>query len=250
VRGAPSTSAAELAKIARGRRILLLAPHPDDVAYSCGGTVAVALGEAELHMGVVFSRSGYAASDAVRAAGPDAISAVRRAEDEAFCARYRIRRHDLGLPDSSLAGHDERSELRAAPVADPRCTAARDAIRDLASALVPDIVCAPCGLGGHVDHAIVHRAARELEAAEVWFYEDVPYVARLALDRVDAWLSDELGLRAFASIDIDERIADKIAAMWLYPSQTDARVVELMERHARRLGPALAACERLWRVHQ
>ena len=35
---------------------------------------------------------------------------------------------------------------------------------------------APLGVGEHVDHQIVHAAARELEGVDVVFYEDTPYV--------------------------------------------------------------------------
>jgi hypothetical protein len=54
----------------------------------------------------------------------------------------------------------------------------RDLVRKMKRSLLPsDIVLAPLGVGGHVDHVIVRRAAEALDQPLVLYYPEIPYTA-------------------------------------------------------------------------
>ncbi|MBJ7311500.1 PIG-L deacetylase family protein [Rugamonas sp. CCM 8940] len=231
----------------KGRRILLLSPHADDVAYSIGGIVARLATQADILLMTVFGRSGWALPQALCAESADAVSAVREQEDRAYCARRRIDYALLPCPDSFLMGYDEATELSAAAAADdPRTADIVKLIGDAVARLLPHIVLAPCGLGGHVDHQIVRLAADALERVEVLYYEDLPYSAGLPLAELDRQLSAQ-GLVPKVTADIEIVLEGKCADMWGYRSQTSEATIAEMLLHAGRVGKGGARyAERLW----
>jgi LmbE family N-acetylglucosaminyl deacetylase len=244
-----------------GRRVLLLSPHADDIAYSVCGLVARLAGRAELSLLTVFGRSSWALPATLRRAGPDAVSATRRREDEAYCARHGIAFSQLPVPDSALSGYDEAGELAGRPEDDPRTPDVTALIGDAIARAAPEVVLAPCAIGGHVDHRIVHAAAREradrdrhrdrdrAEGSDVtWlFYEDLPYAATLDLATLERALSAG-GLVPAMTVDISEVLDDKEAGLWDYRSQTSAPTLVGTRLHAARLaGESGRQGERLWR---
>jgi len=244
-----------------GDRVLLLSPHPDDVAYSIGGLIAIATRTAhavDVSLLTVFSRSAWALPKELRRRGPAAIEAVRTAEDAAFCSAYAIAHVALGFPDSSLAGYDEEAERRADPGTDPRAPAVAAAIAEHLRVAAPDWILCPAAIGDHVDHRIVHdavvgtgiadaRGRAAADGASILFYEDIPYAAWSSLTEIDARAS-AAGLRAEPALAIDGVLAAKVQGMWGYASQTSGVTVEEMMMHAARVAPPGAAYgERLWR---
>ena len=229
-----------------GCKVLLLSPHPDDIAYSIGGLVALAKGVAELSMLTVFPRSAWALPADLRSQGPDAISPVRAAEDRTFGARHGMAYHPLDFGDSSCHGYDEDGEMAADPADDPRAERVCDTLHARVRALSPDLVLAPASIGGHVDHRIVTEAARRLDGVGVAFYEDLPYAAWQMLGAIERSLTGA-GLSPFALVDIGNVIDEKIAGMWVYETQTSAGTVSEMLLHAARLGGGgLRYAERIW----
>jgi LmbE family N-acetylglucosaminyl deacetylase len=112
--------------------------------------------------------------------------------------------------------------------------------------LMPHVVFAPCGLGGHVDHRIVRSAAEALDQIEVLYYEDVPYCASLPLAELDRQLTTH-GLAQTVAVDIEMVLEGKCEDMWGYRSQTSASIVADMLLHAGRIAPgAPRYVERLW----
>jgi LmbE family N-acetylglucosaminyl deacetylase len=87
---------------------------------------------------------------------------------------------------------------------------------------------APIGVGGHVDHRLVRRAAAQL-SRPVWFYHDFPYASR-AMD-----LPEELGApQGVGSVmPLDEAAREAWAqAIWTYQSQRSTFWDELRQvRH-------------------
>jgi len=223
-----------------GRRLVLISPHPDDVAYSIGGLVARWAEHCELYLVTVFSRSAWAAPKPLRGAGVAAISAVRLAEDRAFCDRFGLRLSSLGFADAGLSGYDDESELTAGPEQDPRAHAVSVALRALLAELTPDGILAPAAVGGHVDHRIVRDALlRERHGfAPLAFYEDLPYAAGRSLGSLDSALRAQ-GLRPAANVEIDCTLHDKLAAIWGYASQTEQDTVDEIVSHARRLAASV-----------
>jgi LmbE family N-acetylglucosaminyl deacetylase len=232
-----------------GARALLLSPHADDIAYSIGGLVAGHARAARFTLLTVFGSSGWALQRSLRRQGKEAVTAARRQEDRAYCDRHGISHASLDLPDSYVMGYDEARELSVAPQDDPRTSDVARVVREFATRVQADLLLAPCALGGHVDHAIVHQAAQAAQAAtgaELLFYEDIPYSAGLALDQIETSLA-ERGLRAWGCVDIGAHLGEKCSGMWMYPSQTSAPTVAEMRLHAGRLATgAVRHAERLW----
>jgi LmbE family N-acetylglucosaminyl deacetylase len=230
-----------------GRRILLLSPHADDVAYSIGGIVAQLSMQSDLRLMTIFSQSGWALPQALGEKSADAISAVREQEDRAYCARRQIDYDFLTCPDSFVMGYDEESELSIVATDDPRTEGVVNSVRNAVARWVPQLVIAPCGLGGHVDHQIVRIAADMLHHVEVLYYEDVPYSSNLLLSELERQLAVQ-GLTPAVTADIEIVLESKYEDMWGYSSQTSASTISEMLLHAGRVGIGTARyAERLWR---
>ena len=230
-----------------GARILLLSPHADDIAYSVGGIVALLCARAEIQLITVFGRSGWTCSQALSEMSVDAISALRESEDRAYCERRRIDYAPFGYPDSFTMGYDDATELTSATDHDPRTADIVERIGDFVARHAPQVVLAPCGLGGHVDHRIVLAAARALDEADVFFYEDIPYSADLSVAALNRQLAVE-NLAPAMTIDIESVLQDKCDDMWIYRSQTTKAAIAAMLMHAGRVGTgAVRYGERLWR---
>ncbi|AZF21565.1 PIG-L deacetylase family protein [Pseudomonas sp. R3-52-08] len=230
-----------------GKRILLLSPHADDVAYSIGGIVARLSKRVDLSLMTIFGYSGWALPQASCEKSADAISAEREREDRAYCARRRIDYDLLLCPDSFVMGYDEVTELSIAATDDPRTDDVVNMIRNAVACRLPEVVLAPCGLGGHVDHQIVRIAADALHHIEVLYYEDVPYSSSLKLPKLERQLAVQ-GLTPVMAVDIEAVLESKCKDMWGYRSQTSASTISEMLLHAGRVGTGTTRyAERLWR---
>ncbi len=158
-------------------RALFVSPHLDDVAFSCGGTLA-ALARQGWHCTLLtcFTASvpdpqGFALACQTDKGIPPEVDymALRRGEDELAAQRLGAAEVvHLPLPEAPHRGYGSAPELFG-PVRD-------DVWRDLAP-LLPrgyDLVFLPHGKGGHVDHLHVIRAAREA-GLPGRHYADLPY---------------------------------------------------------------------------
>jgi SAM-dependent methyltransferase/LmbE family N-acetylglucosaminyl deacetylase len=194
---------------------IYLSPHFDDVVLSCGGTA-----EHQASFGdevVVLTVFGGSPSDdrlsplaqrlhhewnlpwtAPEARAAEDREAVRTLGATQVCWDYRdaiYRRTEDGA-----FHYDSYADLFSRPMhpADeslPACLAAR--LGELAAQNHGQMVFyAPLGVGGHVDHLIVHKAARIIaeRGAQVLFYEDQPYaynqpqnLGRALLPDPDVW---------------------------------------------------------------
>ena len=230
-----------------GARILLLSPHADDIAYSVGGIVALLCTRAEIQLMTVFGRSGWTCSQVSGEMSPDTVSTLREREDRAYCERRGITYASFSYPDSFTMGYDDATELNSAPDHDPRAPEIMERIGDFVARHAPQVVLAPCGVGGRVDHQIVRTAAHALDDVDVFFYEDIPYSADLSLTALNRQLADE-DLAPAMTIDIESVVRAKCDDMWSYRSQTTKTAVAAMLMHAGRVGAGAARyAERLWR---
>lgn len=143
------------------RRVVVLAPHPDDESVGCGGTIAL-LAAAGALVTVVFATDGDATIGSGSGAGETAV--LRRGEAEralqvlgvtGVTARF------LGLPDGGLAGVlDQLTEAVSSVVAEAG----------------PEAVLLPWFFDAHDDHRALSRAlvaGRDRLPAdlEVWAFE-------------------------------------------------------------------------------
>jgi LmbE family N-acetylglucosaminyl deacetylase len=119
-------------------RVLVVAPHPDDEAIACGGTIMRHI-EAGDEVVIVIATDGRLAGAAPT---PDQVATLRR--DEAFAAARLLgveRLEWLGLPEGSWQQHELRTLLR-----------------DLLERHQPTMVYAPSRVDFHPEHLAVAQA--------------------------------------------------------------------------------------------
>ena len=138
------------------RRVLVVAPHPDDESVGCGGSIRL-WASAGARVVVLFATDGEGTVGASE--GPAEVSARRRAEAGAACHVLGAEARHAGHPDGGLAG-------RAAEFGGD--------LSALAAEVQPEAVLVPWFGDGHPDHAACTAAlaAADLRPqVEVWGYE-------------------------------------------------------------------------------
>lgn len=240
---------------------LYLSPHLDDAVLSCGGRIAAAAARGER----VLVATLFTADEPVEAPSPLAadlrrwwrlpageVMKARRAEDEIAVRSLGAEPLHLGLAEAPYRFSPDGAPLypslaslygRLAAQDEPAIAAAAARIGELPSARW---VAVPLGVGGHVDHLAVRRAA-EASGRELAYYEEFPYsewkwfAIRRALGERSSWAAEVLPL----SPELVER---RLRAIQAYASQvpsmfrTEARLRKQLRRQLRRAGG-----ERLWR---
>jgi LmbE family N-acetylglucosaminyl deacetylase len=232
-----------------GGGVLVLSPHPDDAALSVGGCLPGLAGAVTIL--TVFGRSNWT-RDGGFERGWRRVTEVRRAEEAAHARAIGARLLYPEMLDASVRcrGAFERIFTRAGSVTAPRRLGG--VLRDALRRCRPDLVLAPAGIGGHVDHLALRDAARVAAAAggrrrlAVAFYEDVPYAARRSETALRRWfLALDPRLEPVWMPLAEEQLAAKLARLRIYASQLGPPELRQAERHARRWrqsGPG----ERLW----
>ncbi len=168
---------------------LLLSPHFDDVAFSCGGTAALLEAAGwEVVVATAFTRSVHPASGFALACQRDKglddgvdYMALRREEDALACRSLGARPVLLDLPEAPNRGYGSAPALFAAPRADDAVAVPLgELLSELMAAERPDLVLAPQGCGRHVDHLQLVAAllAQPGPLPPLGFYRDTPYVIR------------------------------------------------------------------------
>jgi LmbE family N-acetylglucosaminyl deacetylase len=211
------------------RVILALSPHLDDAAFSAGGALAAWVDDgwtvtiATLFTGNVAQPRGFALACQLDKGIPPETDymALRRAEDARACARLGARAEHLPLLEAPHRGYPDAAALFQPCRPDDDVAAALvSAITALLRAHKPQEVWAPRALGGHVDHVLVHRAARRAaEAAHipVRWWTDWPYADRHA--PADPEAASVAGLRWVDEVLTPARRAQKAGACAAYQSQ-------------------------------
>ena len=168
---------------------LVLSPHLDDAAFSCGGTMAL-LADAGWHvcMATAFTRTvpdpaGFAlACQLDKGLAPEVdYMALRRAEDRVAADVLGVADlRWLDLPEAPHRGYDSAPALFG-PVrdGDEVWRELALAVSGLVESLRPALILAPQGLGEHVDHRQMIRAVLAAVAdGPLAFYRDTPYAIR------------------------------------------------------------------------
>lgn len=188
---------------------VFVAPHPDDVALSCGALVAMLARTSPVTILTLFSATAArddAAADSDFVAfqharwGVDAgnVQAVRGAEDAAATAALGA---DVQLAHADLldaiyrhSAYDSDAALFGDVLPEDADTV--DAVATIFDRY-PGRLVVPLAIGGHVDHQIALAAGRRLAARgrSVLAYADVPYV----LDRDGSRLRDGLCVAGLAA---------------------------------------------------
>ncbi|MEU1185635.1 PIG-L family deacetylase [Streptomyces sp. NPDC005820] len=242
---------------------VIVSPHPDDAALALGGTVARRGGR----ILDVFSVETWT-KDPYYAVRPELTRRLLLAE-EAVAARVLGARVELlGFVDA--ADRDRRREGFFADPAwsdgfageEPELFGAVTA--RLATALEgADAVCAPLGVGGHVDHLVCREAVLALArggrlgGARLVFYEDQPYALFSSAEETARKLSARLAEAGLGELrpelwPVDGTAAlTKTEALGAYRIQVRRGIVRRIHRHDVRLaeGSRSPAAERIWRLH-
>lgn len=178
------------------------------------------------HLATVFTRSipnpmGFALAcqlDKGLGAGVDYM-ALRRDEDERFAREAGAADvHHFDLPEAPHRGYMSAPELFADVRAEDNVWEdIRMRLADLISDVYPDLIFAPQGIGGHVDHIQVIRAVLALgnRPPTAW-YRDTPYAIRFP-DAPPADLLPE-GLRE-RPMNIGSALQTKLDAIAAYETQ-------------------------------
>lgn len=162
-----------------------LSPHHDDVCFSLGHL-------ASRQGGVVvnlFTRSTYVAADIPLPVEPpariEAITALRRGEDEQFVRAAGLTRRDLGLAEPRVIGRTPFGLADLGGEVDALAVVLKPVISELlaaSSAAEPLCLFCPMGIGGHRNHLstllFLRRACDSLRRRCVLFlYEDLHYAS-------------------------------------------------------------------------
>jgi LmbE family N-acetylglucosaminyl deacetylase len=183
-------------------RLIVLSPHLDDGALSCGGLLAAT--RDKVSRLVITVTAGTRARERKGFASPT----ERRREDRAAMRELDCDFVHLGFADAvyrtspvsgQLIYRDSRERLAAPPIDDAgHVEELYVVLRRLSQDLGNVLVLSPLGIGQHVDHAICARVALRLfgASANLLFYEDFPYV----LDGYSAGVPDDDPRQAIARL--------------------------------------------------
>ena len=241
--------------------LVVLSPHLDDGVLSCGARLAATAAAGGRGRVVTVFAGDEPAQPAGKLATelralwhlpPGQVVASRRAEDREACRRLGVEAEAWLLPEALYRTRADGAPLyptlgalfgEVAPDDAPTV----DEVAARIAALPPvRLLLAPLGVGGHVDHRTVRRAA-EASGRQVAFYEEFPYsewkwfAVERALGGRSGWASE--------SLPVDPELAERrLDAMRAYASQipvlfrSEARLARHLRRAARRAGG-----ERIWR---
>lgn len=242
---------------------LILSPHLDDGAFSCGGLLAACqtAGKETLVVNVMAGEppsgplSPYAQSLHDRWQFDRDAVLQRRVEDRRAYALLGAAVVYFDIPDciyrrdarSGATLYNSDADLFAgiAPAEkEPLSDAITSRLRELPSA---ERVVAPLGLGQHVDHQLVRLAAERRWGERLWYFEDYPYARDAAA--LAAVIRAPTGWEAEPIHLTEEQLSRKVAASLAYRSQIGTFFVDAadmraqIEAYARQVGG-----ERLWRL--
>lgn len=206
------------------KRLLVIAPHPDDEILGCGGTMALAAERgAEVHVLVVFD--GAAGDPETRFDRADYV-ARRRGEARAGGKLLGIENYYFWDFAEGHVPSPEEIDVGATRLA------------ELVASLRPDVILAPWSGDAHPDHETVSRAlARMLQltpfGGEVWGFEVwSPLQAEHLVDVSSVWDDKLNALRKHETQLAYDDLVQKITAL---ATRHDAGLLEAftrMELHA------------------
>lgn len=173
---------------------IFLSPHPDDVALSCGGFICqlqltghkvsawtICCGDIpkgrlspvakELHERWGFERN---------------APALRRAEDSASMNILGVPVTHFSIPDCIYRRNSSTDEFLIQKMADLFSefpVSEEYLVDELASKFAEwrrqgENLVSPFGLGNHIDHILVRRAAEKVTGQDTWYYADYPYTLK------------------------------------------------------------------------
>ncbi len=247
--------------------VLFISPHFDDVALSCGGTLAASPKDRTWLVTVFTAPAQTSLSPLVASLhqqwGANTGAYVQRqAEDTAVTNQLGIRScwlgfHDVIYRDASLT-KIEQVFSPTLPAVDITCVDdVRDSLLELVKSHSGCTVLAPLGLGYHRDHLVVHEATRAVERIvgsdiRFFYYEDFPYVNNAGIKGIKRRLHEIEAVLRPTGVDISATLAQRIELAMLYRSQIGTmfggteKAAQALTRNALDNGVRGRARERFW----
>ena len=218
---------------------IILSPHPDDAALSCGGRMVA--GQAVLVINA-FSRTAWWRFP--RADGDlEKIQSIRAIEEQLVSRLSGAEVRALDLPEALLRGHTLDQVFTTTP--DHRDQDVSDQIARTVTDLATRHALAhwflPLAVGNHIDHRIARDAALSaLQTAGVknthlHFYEDLPYAAKLGPNADFSSQVPGLKLKE-QTLEIDDVLDWKIELLRAYWSQFTWGLLAELRQYARTVG--------------
>jgi LmbE family N-acetylglucosaminyl deacetylase len=226
---------------------VIVSPHPDDAALSCGGRM---LGDHALLVVNCFTRAAWWRFP-FTSADADRIQACRNAEEALVSRLSGCAAGALDLPEALLRGRTMDDVFTATP--DVRDDGVRRAIGEAVHRLAVEHPLAhwylPLGVGNHIDHRLARDVAldalreRGVRTTHLHFYEDLPYAAKQPADAV-ARSVPGVTLRR-ETLGVDEQLPWKMELLRAYGSQFRWSELAPVRAYARSLGSGEPA-EAVW----
>jgi LmbE family N-acetylglucosaminyl deacetylase len=226
---------------------VIVSPHPDDAALSCGGRM---LGDHALLVVNCFTRSAWWRFP-FTSADADRIQACRTAEEDLVSRLSGCAAVALDLPEALLRGRTMDDVFTATP--DARDDGVRRAVVDVVQRLAGEHPLAhwylPLGVGNHIDHRLARDAAldalreRGIRPTHLHFYEDLPYAAKEPAETVTGSLSGVTLRRE--TLGIEEQLPWKLELLRAYGSQFRWSELAPVRAYARTVGAGEPA-EAVW----
>jgi LmbE family N-acetylglucosaminyl deacetylase len=197
--------------------ILLVSPHPDDIALSLGGVLGYSLDPKQCHLVTVFSDTDWLNPSVEQ--HRSFATQVRQFEDLAFSESLGMRRTAFELRDFPLRTGHSPVDAFSALIDEGLVEIVRGSLERLVKGATA--VLAPLGVGSHVDHLVCKVAADALISdprCSLWHYADMPYALRTNgsadsedIDASVAWLSgsESLWVEAVSHYPSQLRFADE-----------------------------------------
>lgn len=244
---------------------VVLSPHLDDAALSCGGLIAAALARGERALVVTLCTAAPPPEGPFNAVAVEfhadwgleaaAVMDTRLAEERLSMQRLAVDYYWADLLDAIYRVPDayySRDTLFAEPTADdPLHAQLRELLAELRRRAPAARFYAPLGVGSHVDHLVTLAAARAAALPALSLYEDVPYVLQpgaLEMRLEHAGQGLEPRLEPFDAA----ALAVKIDSIDAYVSQVgelfggSAPMAEAITRYTSGLAGGVGYAERMW----
>lgn len=235
---------------------IILSPHVDDAFLSLGGSI-LRWRQNDIAVRVlnVFTLTDYVSCRTDSAREVDAVTALRKAEEEAVCTPLGVKFEFLAFPDMPLRDQSSLNHPSDEQLSQELSVRLQGRIEPNDELFVPLAIGYEPGhrRQAHRDHRIVREAALRLAdqvRVGVRLYEDQPYSAQFGSPHdVTQWIKQkleaELGGRTLVPELLAIDIESKLRVVGLYRSQIESKWPKLLASYHRSIigGQCL---ERIW----
>lgn len=228
--------------LGRPKSVVVVSPHPDDAALSCGGLL-LSLPPINLTLLTVFGQSRWMLGMDDRDVPADVVTALRSKEDRAYADLLGANLVTLDAQDSSLRGYDSVTECGDGPLDRSASEHVQGLLAESLNRIRPDCVFGPAAIGQHVDHRLVSAGLASLSRCYPWslvLFEDLPYAA---LDTGSAARLSSIDPGVIVSIDAS--MDRKLEMLRIYCSQIDESTIASIAKHSSRQAKGRFV-ERFW----